>query len=87
MEFIEIEAKKMTEARIRKIESEKEYPCNPDYYYCWNLCSQRNNACPYKPQPVSKNKNEYYNPETDWKLIKIIFRGGLHAKLSQAYIV
>lgn len=39
---------------IRLIENETEYPCNPDYYYCWNLCSQRNNACPYKPQHNAK---------------------------------
>ena len=49
---------------IKLIENETEYPCNPDYYYCWNLCSQRNNACPYKPQPTKKkDSDEYYNPE------------------------
>lgn len=53
---------------ITLIENEKDYPCKQDYYYCWNLCSQRNNACPYKPQPVSKKTDEnsgYYNPETE----------------------
>lgn len=59
------EAIKWAEDTIKLIENEEEYPCNPDFYYCWNLCSQRNNACPYKPQPVSKKKetNEYYSPE------------------------
>lgn len=53
---------------IALIENEEEYSCNQDYYYCWNLCSQRNNACPYKPQPIGKKKeedNRYYNPETE----------------------
>ena len=62
------EAMKWAEDTIKLIENETEYPCNPDYYYCWNLCSQRNNACPYKPQPVSKKTEEddrHYNPETD----------------------
>ncbi len=49
---------------IKLIENEKEYPPNPEYYYCWNLCSQRNNACPYKPQPVKKKPiDDYYIPE------------------------
>lgn len=49
---------------IKLIENEKDYPPNPDYYYCWNLCSQRNNACPYKPQPISKKPiDDYYIPE------------------------
>jgi hypothetical protein len=49
---------------IELIENEKEYPCNPNYYFCWNLCSQRNNACEYKPQPISKKpvEEEYYDP-------------------------
>lgn len=51
---------------IKLIENEVEYSPNPDFYYCWNLCSQRNNACPYKPQPVRKQPlDDYYNPETD----------------------
>ena len=60
------EAIKWAEDTIKLIENEREYPCNPDFYYCYHLCSQRNNACPYKPQPVSKKKDdEFYNPETD----------------------
>ena len=64
------EAIKWAEDTIKLIENETEFPCNPDAYYCWNLCSQRNNACPYKPQFSSKKKDEeednrHYNPETD----------------------
>lgn len=50
---------------IKLIENEIEYPSNPDYYYCYNLCSQRLNSCLYKPQPVSKKENDFYNPETE----------------------
>ncbi len=58
------EAVKWAEDTIALIENERKFPCNPDYYYCWYLCSQRNNACPYKPQPVSKSTDEeYYNPK------------------------
>lgn len=62
------EAIKWAEDTIKLIENETEFLCNPDAYYCWNLCSQRNNACQYKPQLASKkNKenNRRYNPETD----------------------
>lgn len=62
------EAIKWAEDTIKLIENETEFLCNPDTYYCWNLCSQRNNACQYKPQLTSKkNKenNRRYNPETD----------------------
>ena len=64
-EEIHNEVIKWAEDTIALIENETEFPCNPDYYYCWNLCSQRNNACPYKPQPISKNDDKVYNPETD----------------------
>lgn len=58
------EAIQWAEDTIKLIETEEEYPPNPDFYYCSYLCSQRNNACPYKPQPVKKKKDdEYYNPE------------------------
>lgn len=59
------EAIKWAKDTISLIENEKEYKCNPDYYYCWNLCSQRLNACPYKPQPVNKKKEDedFYIPE------------------------
>ena len=58
------EAVQWAKDTIKLIEQETEFPCNPDFYYCWYLCSQRNNACPYKPQPISKNDDdEYYNPE------------------------
>lgn len=59
------EAIKWAEDTIKLIENETEFPCNPDTYYCWNLCSQRNNACPYKPQFATKKKedNRQYNPE------------------------
>ena len=40
---------------IKLIENERAYPPNQSSYYCWNLCSQRNNACPYKPKSISKN--------------------------------
>lgn len=33
---------------ILSIEKEAEYPANPEYYYCFNLCSVRNQPCPYK---------------------------------------
>lgn len=60
------EAIKWAEDTIKLIENEKEFLCNPDQYYCWNLCSQRNNACPFKPQFVSKKTDDrQYNPETD----------------------
>lgn len=60
------EAVKWAKDTIALIENEKDYPCRQDYYYCWNLCSQRNNACPYKPQPISKRTDtEYYNPENE----------------------
>lgn len=62
------EAVQWAKDTIKLIENEKDYPCNPDFYYCNYLCSQRHNACPYKPQPVSKNTdedNKYYNPETE----------------------
>ena len=61
------EAIKWAEDTIKLIEGETEFPCNPDAYYCWNLCSQRNNACPYKPQFSSKKTDDErsYNPETD----------------------
>jgi len=50
---------------IKLIEAEEEYPCNPDFFYCNYLCSQRNNACEFKPQPISKEdpSDDYYNPE------------------------
>lgn len=52
------EAVKWAKDTIELIKNEKEYPCNnTSYYYCNYLCSQRNNACPYKPQPVSKKSN------------------------------
>lgn len=59
------EAIKWAEDTIKLIENETEFPCNTDTYYCWNLCSQRNNACPYKPQFATKKKedNRQYNPE------------------------
>lgn len=58
------EAIQWAQDTIKLIENEKEFPCNPDYYYCNHLCSQRHNACPYKPQPVRKDNKEF-NPETD----------------------
>ena len=61
------EAIKWAEDTIKLIENEKEYPCNPDFFYCNYLCSQRNNACEFKPQPVPKEdpNAEYYNPESE----------------------
>ena len=58
-------AVKWAEDTIKLIEAEKEYPCNPDFFYCNYLCSQRNNACEFKPQPMPKDDSsgEYYNPE------------------------
>ena len=50
------------------VEKEHEWRPNPDYYYCYYLCGQRNHACEYKPQPVNKKMDEddrHYNPETD----------------------
>ena len=34
---------------IKAIEEEEEWPSLADKFYCWNLCSMRENACPYKP--------------------------------------
>lgn len=33
---------------IKNIEKETDYSAKPNYYYCVNLCSTRNNYCPYK---------------------------------------
>ena len=33
---------------IQLIADEREWACNPDFYYCNYLCSQRNNCCEYK---------------------------------------
>lgn len=59
------EAIKWAEDTIKLIEAEKEYPCNPDYFYCNYLCSQRNNACEFKPQPIPKEESEPFNPENE----------------------
>ena len=62
------EAIKWAEDTIHLIENEENWSPNPDYYYCNYLCGQRENACEYKPQPVSKKTYEnsgYYNPETE----------------------
>lgn len=50
---------------IQSIEKETEYPANPDYYYCYNLCSVRNQVCPYKRLGViySAIKTKCYNPK------------------------
>ncbi|MCM1235602.1 MAG: PD-(D/E)XK nuclease family protein [Ruminococcus flavefaciens] len=59
------EAIKWAKDTIKLIEKESLWlPNNKSYYYCNYLCGQRNNACEYKPQPVSKktNDDEYYNP-------------------------
>ena len=43
------ETLKWAEDTIIAIEKETEYPANPNYYYCSNLCSIRQNmTCPYK---------------------------------------
>lgn len=49
---------------IVAIEKENEYPTNPDYYYCHNLCSVREN-CPYKRLGSIFNsiKNKCCNPK------------------------
>ncbi|RKI83871.1 hypothetical protein D7V90_08250 [bacterium 1xD42-87] len=49
---------------LKLIENESLWLPNQDYYYCNYLCGQRNNACEFKPQPISKKSNddEYYNP-------------------------
>ena len=59
------EAMQWASDTLKLIESDTSWLPNPDFYYCNYLCSQRNNACPYKPQPVPKNSinDEYYNPE------------------------
>lgn len=59
------EAVKWAEDTIKLIETEKDFPCNPDFFYCNYLCSQRNQACEFKPMPMSKNdpSDDYYNPE------------------------
>lgn len=62
------EAIKWAEDTLKLIESEKEWSPKQDFYYCNYLCGQRNHACEYKPQPVSKKAEEddrHYNPETD----------------------
>lgn len=49
---------------LKLIENESLWLPNQDYYYCNYLCGQRNNACEFKPQPISKKNNddEYYDP-------------------------
>lgn len=49
---------------LKLIENEVLWLPNQDYYYCNYLCGQRNNACEFKPQPISKKNNddEYYDP-------------------------
>ena len=49
---------------LKLIEKESLWLPNQDYYYCNYLCGQRNNACEFKPQPISKKSNddEYYDP-------------------------
>ncbi len=49
---------------LKLIENESLWLPNQDYYYCNYLCGQRNNACEFKPQPISKKSNddEYYDP-------------------------
>jgi len=49
---------------LKLIENEFLWLPNQDYYYCNYLCGQRNNACEFKPQPISKKSNdgEYYDP-------------------------
>ena len=62
------EAIQWAEDTLKLIESEKEWSPKQDFYYCNYLCGQRNHACEYKPQPVSKKVEEddrHYNPETD----------------------
>lgn len=40
---------KWAEDTIKSIEKETEFPANPSFYYCSNLCSIRHNGtCPYK---------------------------------------
>lgn len=40
---------KWAEDTIKAIEKEKEYPAEPNFYFCSNLCSIRSNGtCPYK---------------------------------------
>lgn len=43
------EAVQWAKDTLKLIENEKEWPPNPDYYYCHYLCGQRNCACEYKP--------------------------------------
>lgn len=60
------EAVKWAEDTIKLIENEIEYPPKQDFYYCWNLCSQRNSGCPYKAQLTNKQtSDECYNLETN----------------------
>ena len=33
---------------IKKIETETEYPADPNWYFCSNLCNSRLSGCPYK---------------------------------------
>lgn len=59
------EAIKWAEDTLDLIANEKLWFPNPDYYYCHYLCGQRNHACQYKPQPIIKEDNRQYNPETE----------------------
>lgn len=43
------EAVQWAKQTLDAIASEKKWEPNPDQFYCWNLCGQRNNACQYKP--------------------------------------
>lgn len=54
------ESIKWAEETIKMIEKETEFPCNPDFYYCYYLCSHRNEGCMGKPQPSNNTENTEY---------------------------
>ena len=60
-----IETKEWAEKTINEILSVTEYPARPDDYYCWNLCTQRHNGCPYKP--LSKRDRELLAANVDYE--------------------
>lgn len=43
------DALKWAEDTVKEIENETAWLPNPDYYFCHNICDQRNSACEYKP--------------------------------------
>lgn len=60
---------KWAEDTINSINKEQDFPANPSYYYCSNLCSVRRNMnCPYKRLGMIYDgiKSKCYNPKNKY---------------------